>query len=531
MSQLQSNSNVIFSILERTKMPPSKSVVWKYFKRAADDKTVKCSLCSAELTYNGSTTSMHNHLRLKHPDSTLSTPTKQQPSMTSFNSPKKLSQNQKETITQAISDMIVSDYLPLSIVEGECFRNLMKVVAPDYDIPCRKTIRARITKRYEEQKTVLTDELQTIDSVAITTDTWTSNATDSYITVTEHHITDDWEMKSNVLMTRAMPERHTGVNIANRLRDCITEFHLPNKVESCVHDNARNMDCAGELCTEWSDNACFAHTLQLCIRPSLDLPLADKTISKCRKLVGHFKHSTTLTAEMRKRQELFELPTHELIQDVCTRWNSTQQMLERLCEQLRVISDIMLDCKLTKKTDTFLLPSDTEWATISDLSNVLKDLTDVTTFMSGQSDVSSSYVYPIVCGLIKTSLCVNPEDSTVVKKTKQCISEELIRRFQPFDIETASALPALASLLDPRYKKLTFFSREQRKATENALESRIDDIPLNVLQRDITGPPPSKSTKSETLHFLQFDSSCPDNEQDELTDYLKEKPKNVTPLK
>ena len=51
--------------------------------------------------------------------------------------------------------MIVSDYLPLSIVEGEGFQNLMKVVAPDYDIPCRKTIRARITKCYEEQKTVL----------------------------------------------------------------------------------------------------------------------------------------------------------------------------------------------------------------------------------------------------------------------------------------------------------------------------------------------------------------------------------------
>jgi hypothetical protein len=33
-------------------------------------------------------------------------------------------------------------------------------------------------------------------SVSLTTDTWTSVATESYITVTEHHLTDNWDMKS-----------------------------------------------------------------------------------------------------------------------------------------------------------------------------------------------------------------------------------------------------------------------------------------------------------------------------------------------
>ena len=50
-------------------MPPAKSAVWKHFK-GADDKSVKCILCSAELAYNGGTTSMHNHLRLKHTETT-----------------------------------------------------------------------------------------------------------------------------------------------------------------------------------------------------------------------------------------------------------------------------------------------------------------------------------------------------------------------------------------------------------------------------------------------------------------------------
>jgi hypothetical protein len=46
---------------------------------------------------------------------------------------------------------------------------------------------------------------------------------------------------------------------------------------------------------------------------------------------------------------------HELIQDVVTRWNSTQLMMERLCEQQRVVSDIMLDPSLTKKDDMYML--------------------------------------------------------------------------------------------------------------------------------------------------------------------------------
>ena len=131
-----------------------------------------------------------------------------------------------ELITKAIADMIVTDYVPPSIVEGEGFNRLMNIVAPGYKVPTRKTVRSRIQQRYDTEKEKLCDELNDVTSTAITTDTWTSNSTESYITVTEHHIDDEWEMKSNFLMTRAMPERHTGENLATRLTDCVEEFNL-----------------------------------------------------------------------------------------------------------------------------------------------------------------------------------------------------------------------------------------------------------------------------------------------------------------
>ncbi|XP_060569040.1 E3 SUMO-protein ligase ZBED1-like [Ruditapes philippinarum] len=281
--------------------------------------------------------------------------------------------------------MIVKDYIPLSIVESEGFLNLMQIVVPEYKVPSRNTVKSRIEKRYDDERESLVKNLESVQSVSLTTDTWTSNATDSYMTITEHHLTDDWVMESKVLMTREMQERHTGENLANKLKDCVSEFGLENKIGSIVHDNARNMQSASEKCEDWGDVGCFGHTLQLCVKPALELPNVSKIVAKSRKLVGYFKHSTTLTAEMRNRQKVFKVPEHELIQDVPTRWNSTHLMLERLCEQRRVITDIMLDDKFTKKSDSNLLLKDHEWDNILDLKDVLKDFTQGST-LTGSRD-------------------------------------------------------------------------------------------------------------------------------------------------
>ena len=181
-----------------------------------------------------------------------------------------------------------------------------------------------------------------------------------------------------------------------------------------------------------------------------------KVVSKCRKLVGHFKHSTTVTAEMRKRQKMLGLKEHELIQDVPTRWNSTQLMLERLCEQRRVVTDIMLDTTVTKKCDASLLLSSHEWDIAADISSVLTDLTKVTTYMCADKSITSSEIYPIVFGLMKNCLNVTNQDNTIIVKVKETVSNELYRRFRTSDVDICDSTPVLASLLDPRYETLLY---------------------------------------------------------------------------
>lgn len=99
----------------------------------------------------------------------------------------------------------------------------------------------------------------------------------------------------------------------------------------------------------------------------LDIPCSFG-ITKCDKSGFQVSQAgwtlQTLTAELRKCRTAITLPDHKLIQDVVTQWNSTQLMLECLCELHRVVTDIMLDITLTKKQEVPLLLSPHEWVSL-----------------------------------------------------------------------------------------------------------------------------------------------------------------------
>lgn len=52
--------------LQKTTAMAPPSAVWAHFTKILENKKVKCSLCSQELAYCNSTTSLANHLFQKH---------------------------------------------------------------------------------------------------------------------------------------------------------------------------------------------------------------------------------------------------------------------------------------------------------------------------------------------------------------------------------------------------------------------------------------------------------------------------------
>lgn len=46
--------------------------------------------------------------------------------------------SRKKAIDEAIVNMIIKDFQPLSLVEDEGFRELLQLLEPSYVLPCRK---------------------------------------------------------------------------------------------------------------------------------------------------------------------------------------------------------------------------------------------------------------------------------------------------------------------------------------------------------------------------------------------------------
>lgn len=147
-----------------------------------------------------------------------------------------------QRITRCVGAFIAKDLRPYSVVMNAGFRQLVKTLEPRYKIPSRQTVADTVVPAlYREAKAQVMNSMREACRVAVTCDSWTSVATESYLTVTAHYLNDDWDIVSHVLQTRAVFESHTGFHLAELLSDVVKEWQLTEKAVVLVKDNASNM--------------------------------------------------------------------------------------------------------------------------------------------------------------------------------------------------------------------------------------------------------------------------------------------------
>ncbi|XP_061164341.1 E3 SUMO-protein ligase ZBED1-like [Saccostrea echinata] len=204
-------------------------------------------------------------------------------------------------------------------------------------------------------------------------------------------------------------------------------------------------------------------------------------------------------------------------------------MMQRLTEQRRVLTDIMLDDKVTKKEFSLLLLKDHEWELIDQLSNFLKDFAEVTTYMSTETHVSISQIYPIVCGLLRRIDDFSGDmESNNIHRVRETVKDELLRRYKPTSKDTAKSIAMVASFLDPRYKNLKFLSKDQRNITRSEIESLLDDLPLSDTAKSVE-PPTKRIRRPSGIEFLTKFSPEKDvnDRENELDIYIGEELESI----
>ncbi|XP_051989511.1 zinc finger BED domain-containing protein 4-like [Xyrauchen texanus] len=309
-------------------------------------------------------------------------------------------------------------------------------------------------------------------SVSLTTDLWTSSTMEPYITVTTHYITDTWKLKARVLCTSIMPERHTAVNIADRLSEIIKERGIV--VFCTVHDNASNMNLAMELCEMFpKDLGCTGHTLQLAIKTGLVLRDVAKAIVAARRFVGHFRHSALATCALKKWQEQPGIRAYKLQTDCTVRWKFIFVMLQRLFEERIAVQSVLADETVTKPAvQKSLAMRASQWELLEQLIPVLQPLDKATEIMCGELHVGLSFIFPVIFNMISTTLHVEASDLTAVRAFKNTVRQQLETRESD---DLTESISTVARMLDPRFKHLNFIPESKRDSAQSHLNSLLQD--------------------------------------------------------
>ncbi|XP_039456235.1 E3 SUMO-protein ligase ZBED1-like [Oreochromis aureus] len=513
---------------ELEKPPPSlKSHVWEHFgfpvkyidgKRVVDKTATVCRQCGTRKPYDtGNTLCMAAHLKRHHPSVTgAKTRAVHQPLISAaLKQPFAAQSDRAKGITEAIGVFIAADMMPYSVVQNKGFKHLMNVLEPRYDIPSRAHFSEKVVpSMYEQQKSKVMAELSQASSVALTTDGWTSRATENYVTVTAHYITAEWEIRSPVLQTRPLYESHTGTNLAHLLMAAVAEWRIerPNTNIPVTTDNAKNQINAVNEAGLGPQIGCFAHAINLASQKGIKVSKMDRLLGRIRKVVSYFHRSSTAAHVLKTKQDMLQLPTHKLIHDVPTRWNSTYDMLERYLEQQTAIYSALTDKTLKKNVRDIITLSDEDVRVAEEVLQLLKPLKVVTTMLSTETAPSVSMILPLKTRIIQ-SMAPSEEDSTITRDVKTAIREDLKHRY--------TSPPALqdylhrTTALDPRFKSLSHVDLALRLRTYSDLTtetvSSLGTADCEEGQAAPTGgdtsPPQKKSAMAELFGdtFVQKD--------------------------
>ncbi|XP_057179364.1 E3 SUMO-protein ligase ZBED1-like [Triplophysa rosa] len=174
-------------------------------------------------------------------------------------------------------------------------------------------------------------------------------------------------------------ERHYANVCAEHILQVARQWNIELKISTLTTDSARNMIAAATQ-LPFEQMPCIAHSLHRAITVSLQNSPFDSALAKCRKVVGHFKHSP---AELEQQQVTHHQKIESLTQEVSTRWNSTLEMIKRIQRNQEPLREA-----LTLHASNINMPTAAELDKLKRLETVLEHCRYVSQLLGGENFVS-----------------------------------------------------------------------------------------------------------------------------------------------
>jgi hypothetical protein len=185
----------------------ARSNIWDHFTKIKEKGVVikgQCNYCHAEIRAHPAldgTSGMRKHFRIckRNPHKCSDDATQGVLQVTEGTSVGTWKFD-PDLLRSAFAEMIIEDEEPFGFGEKPGFRKFMSIACPRFEIPSRRTCTRDVVQLYFEQKAKLKMFIQEqCNRVCLTTDGWTSQQQDSYMTVTTHFIDKDWCLHKKII--------------------------------------------------------------------------------------------------------------------------------------------------------------------------------------------------------------------------------------------------------------------------------------------------------------------------------------------
>lgn len=395
---------------------------------------------------------------------------------------------------------------PFSIIEGEGFKALAtklisigarygKVDDIGQVLPCATTVSRHLGDIVTKEKAKLCRELVSVNQFGVTTDLWTHQHTnDSYVTVTVQYI-KDWKLRSCILATRPMNERHTAENVRNAVKGVLEEFSALRPGNVYVSDNASNMKAA------FRDNTwfgCACHNLNLVLSHGLQANTSsdseDGLPQEITELIDICKELVTLA----KRTKLNSQLETTLKQCVVTRWNSILTTLKSVSSNLADLQIICISTEDKGNRRLLRLLADIKESLLLEVISVLEPFDTATKCLSADKAPTVHLVVPTKVQL-KKSLTAAATDNAITAQMKRHLQQQLEQYY------AVGPLHYTATLLDPRLKdNADVLPPAQRAAAVSDLRQLVDAVPhlpIGLQEEEQEEPVPAKRIKLEDSFY------------------------------
>ncbi|XP_074595168.1 E3 SUMO-protein ligase ZBED1-like isoform X2 [Brevipalpus obovatus] len=271
----------------------------------------------------------------------------------------------------------------------------------------------------------------------------------------------------------------TGEEIARTLSEILDDWNIKKEDVMCLVTNgAGNMRVASEILLGKSKHfICYAHRLNNAAQSAFkDTPEVNQILMKVKAIVQFSNQSNNFSDILRSVQMNDDLDggkALKLIQSVETRWNSVYLMIERFIKLFDHISLAIIKHPKDPPPQVSRL----EKEVLIDLVKILEPLFIVTNEMSGDIYPTLSKVIPITYGL-KKAINVIQVHSQVGQKFQDRLSFQLNERLGN---PKSTLMCAVATFLDPRFKRADFSNPRSVLAAKNYIQRMIPDTTVTTI--------------------------------------------------